>query len=160
MKPSHIYDEWRSGGAAAERTQKVRELDKDTAAGSCLDAGAYEDLARIYRALGHPARLSILDTLAKGKRACCGDIVRCLPLAQSTVSQHLQVLKEAGLLTCEVSGRSCHYTLDTSRLVLAAAASGSFLASVSSAADAPAVGCPDPSGPQVPTGRAKEIDFE
>jgi len=143
----------------------VGELDKDMAISGCPDAGGYEDLARIYRALGHPARLSILDTLANGKRACCGDIVRCLPLAQSTVSQHLQVLKEAGLLTCEVSGRSCHYTLDTSRLVLAAAASGSFLAAVSSppdvaAPDVPATGKPGSFGADAPMSGAKEMDFE
>lgn len=69
-------------------------------------------LADLFRALSHPARLGILEELARRPNACCGDIVDCLPLAQSTVSQHLQVLKETGLISCEVRGRTCRYSLD------------------------------------------------
>lgn len=70
-----------------------------------------EDLARMTRALGHPARIAILRTLAE--RAClCGEIVDVLPLAQSTVSQHLKVLREAGLVTGAVDGPRTCYTLD------------------------------------------------
>lgn len=69
-------------------------------------------LAAVYRALGHPARLEILRSLARREQACCGEIVDILPLAQSTVSQHLQVLKDAGLLVCATKGRSCHYRLN------------------------------------------------
>lgn len=77
---------------------------------------ARKDLAGLFRALGHPARLAILEQLAAGRGACCGEIVDELPLAQSTVSQHLLVLKEAGFLVCEPRGRTCHYRLDRERL--------------------------------------------
>jgi len=75
-----------------------------------------EELAAVFRALGHPARLAIVKQLAAQKDACCGEIVNHLPLAQSTVSQHLQVLKEAGLLTCDTRGRNCHYLLNGDKL--------------------------------------------
>jgi ArsR family transcriptional regulator len=60
------------------------------------------------KALGHPARVAILRTLAQ--RACvCGQIVDVLPLAQSTVSQHLKILKEAGWITGVIDGpRTCY----------------------------------------------------
>ena len=65
-------------------------------------------VARMAKALGHPARVRILRTLAE--RSCvCGEIVGVLPLAQSTVSQHLKVLREAGWITGEVDGpRTCY----------------------------------------------------
>ena len=84
------------------------------------------ELAKVYRALGHPARLAIIETLASRNAACCGEIVDRMPLAQSTVSQHLQVLKEAGLLTCDQRGRNCHYLLDWEKLEKAAACSKGF----------------------------------
>lgn len=75
---------------------------------------AIEDrrLAEVAKALSHPARIAILKRLA-GETACvCGDIVEDLPLAQSTVSQHLKELKAAGLIRGTVDGpRSC-YCLD------------------------------------------------
>jgi len=75
------------------------------------------DLAQYASALAHPARIAILKTLAKRKECVCGEIVEVLPLAQSTVSQHLKVLKDAGLIQGEVDGpRSCyclnHQTLE------------------------------------------------
>ncbi|GAB4526184.1 MAG: metalloregulator ArsR/SmtB family transcription factor [Roseibium sp.] len=78
-----------------------------------------EELAAVFRALGHPARLAIIKRLAAQKEACCGEIVSQLPLAQSTVSQHLQVLKEAGLLACDTRGRNCHYLLNRDKLAQA-----------------------------------------
>ncbi|QDG78081.1 helix-turn-helix transcriptional regulator [Labrenzia sp. PHM005] len=90
----------------------------------CLSA--CEDLAAMFRALGHPARIAILRRLAGEQEACCGQIVDALPLAQSTVSQHLQVLKEAGLLTCDTRGRNCHYHLNWARLQQAEDASAAF----------------------------------
>lgn len=87
---------------------------------------ACEDLAAVFRALGHPARLAIIKRLAAQKEACCGEIVSALPLAQSTVSQHLQVLKDAGLLACDNRGRSCHYLLNRERLAQAARHSREF----------------------------------
>jgi ArsR family transcriptional regulator len=68
-----------------------------------------EELARLAKALGHPARIAILRLLL-GRGACiCGDIVEHIPLAQATVSQHLKVLKEAGWIQGEIDGpRVCY----------------------------------------------------
>ncbi len=85
-----------------------------TDTGNCLSN--CEELAAIFRALGHPARLAIIKQLATCNDACCGEIVSHLPLAQSTVSQHLQVLKDAGLLICDTRGRNCHYLLNRQKL--------------------------------------------
>jgi DNA-binding transcriptional ArsR family regulator len=70
-----------------------------------------EELARLCKALAHPVRIHIVQYLMKLDAAClCGDIVNILPLAQSTVSQHLKVLKEAGLIAGEIDGpRTCYY---------------------------------------------------
>lgn len=66
-------------------------------------------LADFAHALAHPARVAILRTLAEKNRCICGEIVEVLPLSQSTVSQHLKELKEAGLIKGEVEGpRSCY----------------------------------------------------
>ena len=66
-------------------------------------------LAKYAKALAHPARISILQFLAKKQSCVCGDIVDELPLSQSTVSQHLKELKEAGLIQGEVEGaRVCY----------------------------------------------------
>jgi ArsR family transcriptional regulator len=68
-------------------------------------------LATMAKALGHPARIAILRALAK--RSCiCGEIVEELPLAQSTVSQHLKVLKKAGWITGVLDGPRTCYSLD------------------------------------------------
>lgn len=65
--------------------------------------------AAIAKALGHPARIAILKILANRSMCFCGDITEILPLAQSTVSQHLKALKSAGLITGEVEGvRTCY----------------------------------------------------
>src|SRR5438067_1132670 len=67
------------------------------------------ELARLAKALGHPARVAILRRLAAQGECVCGEIVDGLPLAQPTVSQHLKVLKEAGLVIGEVDGpRVCY----------------------------------------------------
>jgi ArsR family transcriptional regulator, arsenate/arsenite/antimonite-responsive transcriptional repressor len=66
-------------------------------------------LAAYAKALAHPARIAILLELAKRGTCICGDLVEVLPLAQSTVSQHLKALKEAGLIQGEIEGpRSCY----------------------------------------------------
>jgi ArsR family transcriptional regulator len=70
---------------------------------------ADEELAGFAKALGHPARVQILRILVRRDACICGDIVDELPLAQSTVSQHLKVLKEVGLIRGEVDGsRVCY----------------------------------------------------
>jgi ArsR family transcriptional regulator len=66
-------------------------------------------LARLARALGHPARVAILRMLLRRDACVCGEIVDELPLAQSTVSQHLKQLKAAGLIRGEIDGpRVCY----------------------------------------------------
>src|SRR5512137_179463 len=70
---------------------------------------ADEELAQLAKALGHPARVQIMRLLVRRDACVCGDIVDELPLAQSTVSQHLKVLKDAGLIRGEISGpRTCY----------------------------------------------------
>ncbi len=67
------------------------------------------ELADFARAIAHPARLAILQTLAERESCICGEIVEVLPLAQATVSQHLKELKRAGLIQGTVSGaKSCY----------------------------------------------------
>jgi ArsR family transcriptional regulator len=70
---------------------------------------ADEELALLAKALGHPARVQIVRLLVRREGCICGDIVEELPLAQSTVSQHLKVLKEVGLIRGEIDGpRVCY----------------------------------------------------
>src|SRR5215208_6865437 len=72
-------------------------------------AEADEELALLAKAVGHPARVQVLRLLVRKDACICGDIVDELPLAQSTVSQHLKVLKEAGLIRGEIDGpRVCY----------------------------------------------------
>lgn len=70
------------------------------------------ELAALAKAVGHPARVAILRLLARKNACVCGEIVDELPLAQSTVSQHLKVLKEAGLIQGEVDGPRICYCID------------------------------------------------
>ncbi len=73
---------------------------------------AQNELAAITKALGHPARVAILQFLIKTKVCVCGDIVDELPLSQSTVSQHLKELKNAGLIKGEIEGPTVCYCID------------------------------------------------
>jgi len=70
------------------------------------------DVAVFAKALAHPARIAILHHLIKTKDCVCGDIVNKLPLSQSTVSQHLKELKEAGLIKGNITGTSVCYCID------------------------------------------------
>lgn len=68
-----------------------------------------ETLALLCKALAHPARLKIIQYLQQIDQCLCGKIVDTLPLSQSTVSQHLKVLKESGLIRGDVDGpRTCY----------------------------------------------------
>lgn len=64
------------------------------------------------KALGHPARVAIIEYLMKVETCICSDIVDELPLAQPTVSQHLKELKQAGLIKGDISGTSICYCID------------------------------------------------
>jgi DNA-binding transcriptional ArsR family regulator len=74
------------------------------------DGGSAERL----KALGHPVRLAIVRALAERSCCCCADVCSRLPLAQSTVSQHLKVLKEAGLISFRRDGVRSSYVLNPS----------------------------------------------
>ena len=69
-------------------------------------------IAKYAKALSHPARVAILHVLLKKQACVCGDIVDELPIAQSTVSQHLKELKEAGLIKGDIDGASVCYCID------------------------------------------------
>ena len=71
-----------------------------------------DSLALLAKALGHPVRVAILRHLIQSGQCVCGDIVALLPLAQSTVSQHLKILKSAGLLQGEIDGPRVCYCVD------------------------------------------------
>ena len=69
-------------------------------------------LAAYTKAMGHPARIAILQFLLQKKSCMCGDIVNEMPLSQSTVSQHLKELKNAGLIKGNIDGPSVCYCID------------------------------------------------
>ncbi len=75
-------------------------------------AEADEELASLAKAIAHPARVQILRILVRKTACVCGDIVDELPLAQSTVSQHLKVLKDAGVIRGEVDGPRVCYCIE------------------------------------------------
>lgn len=80
---------------------------------------AENQLARYAKALAHPARIAILKLLVQRQTCVCGDIVDELPLSQSTVSQHLKELKEAGLIKGEIDGVKVCYCIDEKEWKLA-----------------------------------------
>ncbi len=84
------------------------EMDLRPVEGSEADA----ELAAIAKAVGHPARVQILRIVVRTNGCICGDLVDELPLAQSTVSQHLKVLKQAGLIRGEIDGPRVSYCID------------------------------------------------
>jgi DNA-binding transcriptional ArsR family regulator len=84
---------------ATDLQEKKFQLDGDT-------------FALLCKALCHPARIKIIQYLKQIDQCLCGTIVDTLPLSQSTVSQHLKVLKEAGLIHGEIDGPRTCYCLD------------------------------------------------
>jgi len=90
----------------------------------CCDDGAVElpadsvaeQLARLAWALAHPARVRIVRLLIRRQACVCGEILDNLPLAQSTVSQHLKILKESGLIQGEVDGPKVCYCINPQQL--------------------------------------------
>lgn len=75
------------------------------------------EIAMIAKALGHPARISIIEYLLKVKTCICNDIVNELPLAQPTISQHLKELKNAGLIKGNINGNAICYCVDENALL-------------------------------------------
>lgn len=80
------------------------------------DSQPTHKVAESLAALAHPARLTILAHLSRNEGCACGDVVERLPLAQSTVSQHLKVLLEAGLITHELRRPRSTYRLNREAL--------------------------------------------
>ena len=75
-----------------------------------------QSLSELAKSISHPARIAILKTVAAQGECICGDIVEVLPLAQSTVSQHLKDLKEIGLIKGEVDGLKSCYCINWKKL--------------------------------------------
>ncbi len=76
---------------------------------TALDTTLEQEVAALAKALGHPARVRIMRLLLAHDACYCGELVDELPLAQATVSQHLKVLKDAGLVVGEIDGlRTCY----------------------------------------------------
>ena len=73
------------------------------------------EIALIAKAIGHPARIAILQYLLEKNACVCGDIVGEIGLAQATVSQHLKELKQAGLIKGDIDGRSDCYCIDNAK---------------------------------------------
>lgn len=71
-----------------------------------------EALAKIFKALGHPTRLKIVEHLIHINTCVCGEIVDIFPFSQSTISQHLKLLKESGIVCGEVEGPKTYFCVD------------------------------------------------
>lgn len=80
------------------------------------DKSADADLAAFAKALSHPVRVRILRMLAQREARMCSHIVDELPLAQSTVSEHLRILRQAGLIRANESGPRVSYCIEPSAL--------------------------------------------
>jgi ArsR family transcriptional regulator len=74
------------------------------------------ELAQLAKALGHPARVAILRLLIERNECICGEICGQIPLAQSTISQHLKMMKEAGIIQGEVDGPRICYCVNRAKL--------------------------------------------
>lgn len=68
-------------------------------------------IAALCKAMGHPARVAILQQIIKTKGCICGDLVKELPLAQATISQHLRELRDAGVIKGNIEGTSICYCI-------------------------------------------------
>ena len=71
------------------------------------------NMAEVFKALGHPARLAIMEYLAKTPSCICNDIVDQIPLAQPTISRHLSELKKVGLIQGTIEGKSVYYCINS-----------------------------------------------
>lgn len=71
-----------------------------------------EQLAKIFKALGHPTRIKIVEHLIDMNTCVCGEIVNIFPYSQSTISQHLKLLKESGIVCGEIEGPKTYFCVD------------------------------------------------
>ncbi|EQD59196.1 transcriptional regulator, ArsR family [mine drainage metagenome] len=101
---------------------------------TCVDVGPLtppppisdDQLALMAKALGHPMRVRILRLLAQRRSCVTGDVVAELPLAQSTVSEHLRILRDAGLIQGEIEGPRTSYCLNAQGLAALKAATATL----------------------------------
>lgn len=87
-------------------------------------------LSEVAKALAHPARIAIVEYLSKSNACMCGDIVDVLPLSQSTVSQHLRELKNAGLIQGDIEGTKVCYCINEKGWTEAKELLGQFLTTI------------------------------
>lgn len=71
-----------------------------------------EQISKIFKALGHPTRVKIVEHLIDINTCVCGQIVNIFPYSQSTISQHLKILKESGIVCGEVEGPKTYFCVD------------------------------------------------
>ena len=104
----------------SDRLHSYEEANADRGPGSAALAGDWSsdaEMARLAKALGHRSRVRILRCLATGRCCTCGDLVTQIAQAQSTVSQHLKVLKGAGLIQVKMDPpHVCHCSLNAAVL--------------------------------------------
>jgi DNA-binding transcriptional ArsR family regulator len=97
----------------AETLHTIGIRESDVSVGGAAD----EALATVAKALGHPVRAGIVRMLARQETCQYGDLSDRLPLAKSTVSQHLKILREAGLVRVETDGTRVCYCIDPAGLL-------------------------------------------
>ena len=71
-----------------------------------------DQLAKVFKALGHPTRIKIVEHLIQINTCVCGEIVDIFPYSQSTISQHLKLLKESGIVCGEIEGPKTYFCVD------------------------------------------------
>lgn len=71
-----------------------------------------DQLAKAFKALGHPTRIKIVEHLIQINTCVCGEIVDIFPYSQSTISQHLKLLKESGIVCGEIEGPKTYFCVD------------------------------------------------
>lgn len=98
------------------RRRNMLKCEPAASSGSNLSREREERLAGLAWGLAHPLRVRILQLLVRRETCVCGEIVEELPVAQSTVSQHLKILKEAGLVQGEVDGPRVCYCINPTAL--------------------------------------------
>lgn len=96
--------------------KKAQQRECDSRPVGLPDDASAEELAQLAWAVAHPARVRIVRLLISREACVCGEIVAELPLAQSTVSQHLKILKESGMIKGEIDGPKVCYGINAERL--------------------------------------------
>ncbi|MHC2992568.1 ArsR family transcriptional regulator [Pontibacter sp. HJ8] len=94
-----------------------------------------QELARLAKVLSHPARIAILQHLAQTQSCISGDIAQELPLSRTTVSQHLQELKSAGLIKGTIDGLTVCYCIDKEQFAKAKSLMNQFFQHIASSYD-------------------------